>query len=152
MAAQGRAAVGHRADARPCHTSRFAHLRQCGTDENQIDQDELFDCHVNNNRQKKTAPEDGQASHGLAAAGASRGWESSSVTPSGSDMAVAGVEQLLTNQIIEGAQGGGGTTAYGDHDLLVGNGGDITGGEDARDRGHATGIGDDLAALGQLHR
>ncbi|WP_417329704.1 hypothetical protein, partial [Halomonas cupida] len=50
MAAQGRAAVGHRADARPCHTSRSAHLRQCGTDENQIDQDELFDCHVNNRR------------------------------------------------------------------------------------------------------
>ncbi|WP_417329081.1 hypothetical protein [Halomonas cupida] len=23
------------------------HLRQCGVDENQIDQDELFDCHVN---------------------------------------------------------------------------------------------------------
>uniref|UniRef100_UPI003A8F5AFF AbrB family transcriptional regulator n=1 Tax=Halomonas cupida TaxID=44933 RepID=UPI003A8F5AFF len=25
-----------------------AHLRQCGADDNQIDQDELFDCHVNN--------------------------------------------------------------------------------------------------------
>ncbi|WP_417331385.1 hypothetical protein, partial [Halomonas cupida] len=24
-----------------------AHLRQCGADDNQIDQDELFDCHVN---------------------------------------------------------------------------------------------------------
>ncbi|WP_143166385.1 hypothetical protein MRB56_00645 [Halomonas cupida] len=47
MAAQGRAAVGHQADARPHHTSRSAHLRQCGADENQIDQDELFDCHVN---------------------------------------------------------------------------------------------------------
>ncbi|WP_417331422.1 hypothetical protein [Halomonas cupida] len=48
MAAQGRAAVGHQADARPHHTSRSAHLRQCGADDNQIDQDELFDCHVNN--------------------------------------------------------------------------------------------------------
>ncbi|WP_417330330.1 hypothetical protein [Halomonas cupida] len=28
MAAQGRAAVGHQADARPHHTSRSAHLRQ----------------------------------------------------------------------------------------------------------------------------
>ncbi|WP_417330703.1 hypothetical protein [Halomonas cupida] len=50
MAAQGRAAVGHQADARPPHTSRSSHLRQCGVDDNQIDQDELFDCHVNNNR------------------------------------------------------------------------------------------------------
>ncbi|WP_417329337.1 hypothetical protein [Halomonas cupida] len=48
MAAQGRAAVGHQADARPHHTSRSAYLRQCGADDNQIDQDELFDCHVNN--------------------------------------------------------------------------------------------------------
>ncbi|WP_143166207.1 hypothetical protein [Halomonas cupida] len=47
IAAQGRAAVGHQADARPRHTSRSAHLRQCGADDNQIDQDELFDCHVN---------------------------------------------------------------------------------------------------------
>ncbi|WP_413616347.1 hypothetical protein MRB56_08620 [Halomonas cupida] len=47
MAAQGRAAVGHQADARPHHTSRSTHLRQCGADDNQIDQDELFDCHVN---------------------------------------------------------------------------------------------------------
>ncbi|SHM75872.1 hypothetical protein SAMN05660971_03804 [Halomonas cupida] len=47
MAAQGRAAVGHQADARPHHTSRSAHLRQRGADDNQIDQDELFDCHVN---------------------------------------------------------------------------------------------------------
>ncbi|WP_143166152.1 hypothetical protein MRB56_16620 [Halomonas cupida] len=47
MAAQGRAAVGHQADARPHHTSRSAHLRQCGADDNHIDQDELFDCHVN---------------------------------------------------------------------------------------------------------
>ncbi|WP_413615425.1 hypothetical protein MRB56_22500 [Halomonas cupida] len=47
MAAQGRAAIGHQADARPHHTSRSAHLRQCGADENQIGQDELFDCHVN---------------------------------------------------------------------------------------------------------
>ncbi|WP_417328950.1 hypothetical protein [Halomonas cupida] len=48
MAAQGRAAIGHQADARPHHTSRSAHLRQCGADENQIGQDELFYCHVNN--------------------------------------------------------------------------------------------------------
>ncbi|WP_417328968.1 hypothetical protein [Halomonas cupida] len=48
MAAQGRAPVGHQADARPHHTSRSAYLRQCGGDDNQIDQDELFDCHVNN--------------------------------------------------------------------------------------------------------
>ncbi|WP_143166392.1 hypothetical protein [Halomonas cupida] len=48
MAAQGRAAVGHQADARPHHTSRSAHLCQWGADDNQIDQDELFDCHVNN--------------------------------------------------------------------------------------------------------
>ncbi|WP_143166355.1 hypothetical protein [Halomonas cupida] len=47
IAAQGRAAVGHQTDARPHHTSRSAHLRQCGVDDNQIDQDELFDCHVN---------------------------------------------------------------------------------------------------------
>ncbi|WP_413615986.1 hypothetical protein MRB56_04470 [Halomonas cupida] len=47
MAAQGRAAVGHQADARPHHTSRSAHLRQSGAGENQIDQDERFDCHVN---------------------------------------------------------------------------------------------------------
>ncbi|SHL59430.1 hypothetical protein SAMN05660971_00878 [Halomonas cupida] len=47
MAAHGRAAVGRQADARPHHTSRSAHLRQCGADDNQIDQDELFDCHVN---------------------------------------------------------------------------------------------------------
>ncbi|WP_413614734.1 hypothetical protein MRB56_12545 [Halomonas cupida] len=47
MAAQGSAAVGHQADARPRHTSRSAHLCQCGADDNQIDQDELFDCHVN---------------------------------------------------------------------------------------------------------
>ncbi|WP_417329020.1 hypothetical protein [Halomonas cupida] len=47
MAAQGRAAVGHQADARPHHTSRSAHLHQWGADDNQIDQDELFDCHVN---------------------------------------------------------------------------------------------------------
>ncbi|WP_413616250.1 hypothetical protein MRB56_07575 [Halomonas cupida] len=46
MAAQGRAAVGHQADARPHHTSRSEHLRQCGADENQIDQDERIDCHV----------------------------------------------------------------------------------------------------------
>ncbi|WP_417329620.1 hypothetical protein [Halomonas cupida] len=48
IAVQGRAAVGHQADARPHHPSRSAHLRQCGADDNQIDQDELFDCHVNN--------------------------------------------------------------------------------------------------------
>ncbi|WP_417328786.1 hypothetical protein [Halomonas cupida] len=30
------------------HTSRSAHLCQGGADDNQIDQDELFDCHVNN--------------------------------------------------------------------------------------------------------
>ncbi|WP_073436839.1 hypothetical protein MRB56_05080 [Halomonas cupida] len=47
MAAQESAAVGHQADARPHHTSRSEHLRQCGADDNQIDQDELFDCHVN---------------------------------------------------------------------------------------------------------
>ncbi|WP_143166308.1 hypothetical protein MRB56_03780 [Halomonas cupida] len=47
IAAHGRAAVGHQADARPHHTSRSAYLRQCGADDNQIDQDELFDCHVN---------------------------------------------------------------------------------------------------------
>ncbi|WP_417330266.1 hypothetical protein [Halomonas cupida] len=47
MAAQGRAAVSHQADARAHHTSRSTHLRQCGADENPIDQDELFDCHVN---------------------------------------------------------------------------------------------------------
>ncbi|WP_143166261.1 hypothetical protein MRB56_18455 [Halomonas cupida] len=47
MATQGRVAVGHQADARPHHTSRSAHLHQCGADDNQIDQDELFDCHVN---------------------------------------------------------------------------------------------------------
>ncbi|WP_413614874.1 hypothetical protein MRB56_13915 [Halomonas cupida] len=49
MAAQGRAAVGHQADARPHHTSRSVHPRQCGVDDNQIDQDELFDFHINNN-------------------------------------------------------------------------------------------------------
>ncbi|WP_143166196.1 hypothetical protein MRB56_07295 [Halomonas cupida] len=48
IAAQGRAAVGHQADARPHHTSRSAHLCQCGADDNQIDQDELFDYLVNN--------------------------------------------------------------------------------------------------------
>ncbi|WP_159438909.1 hypothetical protein [Halomonas cupida] len=47
MAAQGRAAIGHQADARPHHTSRSAHLRQCGADDNQIDQGERIDCHVN---------------------------------------------------------------------------------------------------------
>ncbi|WP_143166322.1 hypothetical protein MRB56_08840 [Halomonas cupida] len=47
MATQGRVAVGHQADARPHHTSRSVHLRQCGAGDNQIDQDELFDCHVN---------------------------------------------------------------------------------------------------------
>ena len=47
MAPQGRAAVGHQAEARPHPTSRSTHLRQCGADDNQIDQDELFDCHVN---------------------------------------------------------------------------------------------------------
>ncbi|WP_159438921.1 hypothetical protein [Halomonas cupida] len=47
MAAHGRAAVGHQADARPHPTSRSAHLRLCGADDNQIGQDELFDCHVN---------------------------------------------------------------------------------------------------------
>ncbi|WP_417330105.1 hypothetical protein [Halomonas cupida] len=47
MAAQGRVAVGHQADARQHHTSRSTHLRQCGADDNQIDQDELFDRHVN---------------------------------------------------------------------------------------------------------
>ncbi|WP_143166332.1 hypothetical protein MRB56_08435 [Halomonas cupida] len=47
MATQGRVAVGHQADARPHHTSRSVHLRQCGVGDNQIDQDELFDCHVN---------------------------------------------------------------------------------------------------------
>ncbi|WP_143166306.1 hypothetical protein [Halomonas cupida] len=54
MAAQGRAAVGLMADAGPHHTSRSAHLRQWGADDNQIDQDELFDCHVN-----KAAPAPG---------------------------------------------------------------------------------------------
>ncbi|WP_417331214.1 hypothetical protein [Halomonas cupida] len=47
MAAHPCAAVGHEAGARPHHTSRSAHLRQWGADDNQIDQDELFDCHVN---------------------------------------------------------------------------------------------------------
>ncbi|WP_417330732.1 hypothetical protein [Halomonas cupida] len=47
IAAQGRAAVGHQADARPHHTNRSAHLRQWGADDHQIDQDELFDYHVN---------------------------------------------------------------------------------------------------------
>ncbi|WP_417330889.1 hypothetical protein [Halomonas cupida] len=47
MAAQGSAAEAHQAAARPRHTSRSAHLCQCGADDNQIDQDELFDCHVN---------------------------------------------------------------------------------------------------------
>uniref|UniRef100_UPI003A92637C hypothetical protein n=1 Tax=Halomonas cupida TaxID=44933 RepID=UPI003A92637C len=32
MAAQGRPAVVHQADARPHHTSRSTHLRQCGAD------------------------------------------------------------------------------------------------------------------------
>ncbi|WP_143166357.1 hypothetical protein MRB56_10625 [Halomonas cupida] len=41
MAAQECVAVGHPAVAR---------LRQWGADDNQIDQDELFDCHVNNRR------------------------------------------------------------------------------------------------------
>ncbi|WP_143166386.1 hypothetical protein [Halomonas cupida] len=48
MAAQGRAAVAPQADARPHYTSRSTHLCQCGVDENHIDQDELFDCHVIN--------------------------------------------------------------------------------------------------------
>ncbi|WP_159438882.1 hypothetical protein MRB56_00155 [Halomonas cupida] len=56
MAAQGCVAVGHQADARPHHTSRPAHLRQCGADDNQIDQDELFDCHVNSERQSHSTP------------------------------------------------------------------------------------------------
>ncbi|WP_143166310.1 hypothetical protein MRB56_03685 [Halomonas cupida] len=47
MAAQGHAAVGHQADARPHHTSRSVYLRQCGADDNQIDPGELFDCRVN---------------------------------------------------------------------------------------------------------
>ncbi|WP_417329128.1 hypothetical protein [Halomonas cupida] len=46
IAAQGCVAVGHQADARPRHTSRSVHLRQCGAGDNHIDQDELFDCHV----------------------------------------------------------------------------------------------------------
>ncbi|WP_417329690.1 hypothetical protein [Halomonas cupida] len=58
MAAQGSAAVGHQADARPHHTSRSAHLCQCSADDNQIDQDELFDCHVN-----RTAPLPWQTIH-----------------------------------------------------------------------------------------
>ncbi|WP_417331531.1 hypothetical protein [Halomonas cupida] len=48
MAAQGCPPAGHQADARPHHTSRSAHLRQWGADENHIDQDELLDCHVIN--------------------------------------------------------------------------------------------------------
>ncbi|WP_159438888.1 hypothetical protein MRB56_09515 [Halomonas cupida] len=48
MATQGCVAVGHQADARLHHTSRSVHLRQCGADDNQIDQDELFDCQVDN--------------------------------------------------------------------------------------------------------
>ncbi|WP_417329491.1 hypothetical protein [Halomonas cupida] len=68
MAAQGRAAVGHQADARPHHTSRSAHLRQRGADDNQIDQDERFNCHVN-----KAAPAPGpdvkrRIAHPIAAA------------------------------------------------------------------------------------
>ncbi|WP_143166235.1 hypothetical protein MRB56_21065 [Halomonas cupida] len=31
-------------------TSRSEHLCRCGADDNQIDQDELFDCHVNSCR------------------------------------------------------------------------------------------------------
>ncbi|WP_417330112.1 hypothetical protein [Halomonas cupida] len=55
MAAQGCAAVGHQANARPHHTSRSVHLRQCGADDNHIDQDELFDCHVNSGQSSRVA-------------------------------------------------------------------------------------------------
>ncbi|WP_417329990.1 hypothetical protein [Halomonas cupida] len=65
MAAHGRAAVGHQADARPHHTSRSVHLRQCGAGDNQIDQDELFDCHVNSDPQQPDQPRQGLEAPGV---------------------------------------------------------------------------------------
>src|SRR5690606_4527048 len=51
----------------------------------------------------------------------------------------------LTDQVIEGAQGGLGALADRNDDLLVGYGGHVAGGEYARDVGLALGVHHDLA-------
>ncbi len=53
IAAQGSAAAGRQAGASPRHTRRSTYLRQRGAGDNQIDQDDLFDCQVN--RWRRTA-------------------------------------------------------------------------------------------------
>ena len=52
--------------------------------------------------------------------------------------------------MVEGAQRSLGALAHGDHDLLVRHRGHVAGGEDAGQRGLATGVDDDLAARRQL--
>src|SRR5690606_38145471 len=56
----------------------------------------------------------------------------------------------LTDQVIEGAQGGLGALADGDDDLLIGHGGHVAGGEHAGDAGLALGVDHDLAEAVQL--
>ena len=52
--------------------------------------------------------------------------------------------------VVEGGEGGFGTFAHGDDNLLVGDGGDIAGGIDAWDACAAMGVDDDLADAGFL--
>src|SRR5690606_40882290 len=56
----------------------------------------------------------------------------------------------LTDQVIEGAQGGLGALADRNDDLLVGHGGHVAGGEHTRDVGLALGVHHDLAEAVQL--
>ena len=52
--------------------------------------------------------------------------------------------------VVEGGEGGFGTFAHGVDNLLVGDGGDIAGGIDARDAWAALGVDDDLTDAGFL--
>src|SRR3990167_731824 len=58
---------------------------------------------------------------------------------------------LAADQVVESTQGGFGTFAYGDNDLLVGHSGHVAGSKDAGDVGAALGVDDDLATRAQLH-
>ncbi|WP_275289222.1 hypothetical protein [Halomonas elongata] len=48
IAVQESAAAGRQDCASPRHTRKSTHLRQRGAGDNQIDQDDLFDCRINN--------------------------------------------------------------------------------------------------------
>ena len=66
-------------------------------------------------------------------------------------MAARGFRRRIADEVIEGPQGGGGTGAHGDDDLLERHSGGIPCGIDAGQGGGALGVDLDLAKAGQGH-